>query len=76
MERLKYGREPTAPGQIMERFKRLKRQFKAAARKDGKFSKKRVEEMLRLDNELASMNIGWRRNFSPSLLAEEAEPDN
>lgn len=51
--------------EMREEFKKLRRQFRSAARKNQVFPEEKMEEMLALDARLASMETGWRRNFPP-----------
>ena len=56
------------PVAAKKKFKRLRRQFRAAERNGDKFSEELKSEMLKLDDRLTRMDIGWNRNFPVGLV--------
>ena len=73
MERLEAGGEQQVIQQMKKDFKRLRRQYRSATRKGQVFPEEQIEEMLALDEKLASMEIRWNRNYPPGFREDSRE---
>lgn len=78
MERLKAAGELPNLGQLKNEFRKLRRQFGAAARRgdSSRFTRDQAQRLLLLDQQLAELDQDWRRNFPSDLLTREVKSED